>query len=353
MKCIYCNSNAANSDEHHFPACLGMDKIINYRMLKDKLCEECNIKIGKVEEQFCRCGPEAFFRVLLNIRGRAYHKKVNPFYRGSAGGHRITNITDHPTKDCTLYCELKPGEEDCHPARQIILKDKNGKYHSILITDCLQTPKDLEEVIKREGIKDPALDECWASEDEHEWIDRLTKLFKKRFEWDKESPSYVIGRKQFETRFRITSYYFRAIAKIAFHYFLLHFTQFSGNEDEFSGIKKFILEGGNVDDWVRQIKGTFLSDVVPGYAATDKYGHAIAVDKSRMVIFANIVFFFGPKGFPPFFYKTYIGKNPEKIIYPEHKGHQIVYFHEPDSNGFIGRMDPLKSIPQWLLIRDV
>ncbi len=56
-KCIYCNTNIADSEEHHFPRCLGMNKIINYKKLKNRICKDCNHKIGKIEEQFCRCSP--------------------------------------------------------------------------------------------------------------------------------------------------------------------------------------------------------------------------------------------------------------------------------------------------------
>ena len=60
-ECIYCNKLAADSEEHSFPAALGMDRIKGFVKLKGKLCKECNSRIGGIEEQFLRCSPEAFF----------------------------------------------------------------------------------------------------------------------------------------------------------------------------------------------------------------------------------------------------------------------------------------------------
>jgi hypothetical protein len=45
----------------------------------------------------------------------------------------------------------------------------------------------------------------------------------------------------------VTDRYFRAVAKIGFHYFLTQFQEHTGNEQMFSEIRQFILEGGGVD----------------------------------------------------------------------------------------------------------
>ncbi len=60
-KCIYCNKLDADSEEHPFPAALGMNKIKGFSKLRGKLCKGCNSRIGGIEEQFLRCSPEVFF----------------------------------------------------------------------------------------------------------------------------------------------------------------------------------------------------------------------------------------------------------------------------------------------------
>src|ERR1700691_4868319 len=82
MHCIYCHADDL-TEEHHLPACLGNFK--GYVSLFDRVCSKCNAICGQLDEQLCRSGGEAFFRVFLGITGRKTHAKVSPFYRGSSG----------------------------------------------------------------------------------------------------------------------------------------------------------------------------------------------------------------------------------------------------------------------------
>lgn len=130
------------SSEHYLPVCLG--RFRNLDPLRGKLCSECNSKIGLLEEQFCRCGPEAFFRILVGIKGRKHHGKHSPFYRGSAGGRPIVTRTKHPNRDCDIYCEIEEGSEKAFPVRQVIFEDQEGTLHPVLITDSMTRREDLE-----------------------------------------------------------------------------------------------------------------------------------------------------------------------------------------------------------------
>ena len=182
-ECIYCGKRDSISSEHYLPVCLG--RFRNLEPLQDKLCSKCNSKIGLLEEQFCRCGPEAFFRILFGIKGRSHHKKPSPFYRGSAGGKYIVTTTKHPTRDCDIYCEMEEGSENTFPARQVIFEDQEGKLHPILITDSMKTSDDLEKAIQKKGIVNGKPVECWtASPDEQGWIEELLGRFKTQFSWN-------------------------------------------------------------------------------------------------------------------------------------------------------------------------
>jgi hypothetical protein len=331
------------------PACLGMDYFYNFEKLYHKLCGGCNGKISVLEEQFCRCGPEAFFRIIKGIKGRKHHEKVNPFYRGSAGGQKIRLKSKHPFKDCDIFCEMKEGGENAYPARQIIFADQNGNYHSILITERIQEAKNLKKELEKQGIGESKPIEAWASHGEEEWINRLCEGFNVRFNWSETTQYEVTEKQEFIATFMVNDKYFRAIAKICFHYFLKYFRQFTGFEKEFNGIKNFIINGGNTDRWVRQIKGSFVSGLKSGVITTDKYCHLLGVNKEENKIIAMLQLFVGPKGVPPHYYEVSIGRNPERIIYPQSIGHQFVYFDEVDQDGFWGRIDPLHTISRNLL----
>lgn len=346
--CIYCDENKATSGEHYLPACLG--NFQNYEQLHNKLCSKCNGTIGLLDEQFCRCGPEAFFRIILGIKGRKHHKKVNPIYRGSAGGKRIVIEADHPKLDCKIFCEIEEGSENVFPARQIIVIDSNEIYHSILVTENIKDSDDLKKELNKRELLDSKVVECWASPEEQDWIEGLCEGLDFRINWSDEIPYQIVEKTRIAATFTVNDYYFRAIAKIAFHYFLKFFNQFSGNEKQFDGIKQFILSGGNSDNWVRQVKGSFIICLNPGFTTTDRYCHIIAVDKDEKNILARINFFIGPKGVPPHYYEVFIGRNPEKIIFPQGIGHQFVYYDELDKDGYCGRMDPLLSVRKSLML---
>jgi hypothetical protein len=52
--------------------------------------KSCNEKrLGVLDEQLARAGVEGFLRKFYGIKGHSEHDPVNPFYRGSAGGHRL------------------------------------------------------------------------------------------------------------------------------------------------------------------------------------------------------------------------------------------------------------------------
>src|SRR5580658_2337094 len=84
--CLYC-SQPALSLEHILPAAFG--EFAGAPLLRNRICKDCNNRLGLLDEQMSRCGPEAFIRRYYNVGGRSGHDQVNTFYRGSADGQRM------------------------------------------------------------------------------------------------------------------------------------------------------------------------------------------------------------------------------------------------------------------------
>jgi len=346
--CIYCHEQTKMSREHHLPECMG--KFKDYAFLLEKVCEKCNGKFSPLEEQFCRCGPEALFRIFLNIQGRRYHTKPSPFYRGSAGGKRIEIKAKHPDMISEIYWELKPNTLTSMPARQIIIQKSDGEIIPFIIHDNINSAEDIEAELGQAGIKEFQIIEFWCKQDEKELFNSLLSKFNYNPTFNKITPYQDKDDILHEATIVVTDRYFRAIAKIAFHYFLTYFSQFTGNEPNFNMIKNYIMEGGKGRNYVKEIRGTFIEDLIFG-GTTPTYNHFFSVEKDYHNIVAKLQFFVGPTISPQLYYEVFIGRNPEIIDYPQRIGHQFEYFDEPDAEGYEGRIVPMRPINKKLLPR--
>ena len=219
------------------PAALGEFKDVP--LLVNRICKGCNERrIGVLDEQFVRCGPVAVLRKKFGIHGRQHHDTVNSFYRGSAGGHPVRFLAWDDSFQCEVLIELIEGNEG-RQLSQMILKGQSGPRHHIPLTasttaDILRkkiADLHLTSPIELRLIYDPPT-EPWAEE-----------LFKALWP-DRELPQPTAGATGFKggiIEFKTTNRYFRAIAKIGFHYFLTQFPEYSGHEAIFDDIRDFII----------------------------------------------------------------------------------------------------------------
>lgn len=150
-RCIYCESDGPFKNlEHPLPRCLG--EFRDAPRLLDTICTDCNREIGRAEEQFCRAGPEAFFRAWFNVQGRSTHDQVNPFERGSAGAEAIDFVASHPESGLPILWEVNRGEQTIREVRQVVLIDDQGNVHQIRVRSWMTEPAHLRAEIDRLGI---------------------------------------------------------------------------------------------------------------------------------------------------------------------------------------------------------
>jgi hypothetical protein len=341
-KCIYCNERDADSEEHSFPAALGMDSIKGFATLKGKLCKGCNGEIGKIEEQFLRCSLEAFFRYLLKIEGRKNHDKINPYHRGSSGGKPIKAEINTPDSLDIFLCEPANDSGDFTYSYQITLKDSDGNFHRIIVPDSVNSSESLDKLLASKEMSKLEFHSAIIDPDRKHIIEGISNLKGKSINWD-DMPMEHHGKKELLITFEYTDKYFRAIAKIAFHYFLQYFEHYSGNEKEFEGIKAFIMQGGKVNEWVTIVPVSFIEDFKNRFISTNIYGHFVVAEDTGDRIFVKLGFFYGPTCLQDRHFEVQIGKAPGLIKKPKDIGHQILYFKEKDDDGYIGEMKELRK----------
>jgi hypothetical protein len=136
----------------------------------------------------------------------------------------------------------------------------------------------------------------------------------------------------------VTEAYFRAVAKIAFHYTLKVFPDLTGLENEFSQMKEFIWSGGNADRFVRQDHGQFVENFRRKHRPTH-WMHILSIERTYQSLVAHAQFFVGPQSLPlP--HTVSIGQNPSRIdSRPEQGAHQFVILDPTASSGFVGMME--------------
>lgn len=338
--CIYCGSEDITL-EHPLPRCLGNFK--GYVPLTDRVCRRCNEIFGQLDEQLCRSGGEAFFRKYLGVSGRSGHDDVNSFYRGSSRGGRLEMIgTNHDT-GAELDVELV-GPAEVRELRCVKLTAENDSVHTITITDGM-TKDEFRRRVSALGINFFKSAYISASSEEIPWVESLFEGFtmQKRTEWVQPTGPIMYG--PFTIKFNVTNRYFRAIAKIGFHYFLTKFPRFRGDEPIFAEIRNFIMNECPLDEIGRFVtygREHFVHQLRDGFRLK-VWGHLLAVESNYAGFRAHVQLFAGPqnRSVP---YTIQIGKNPSRIHFSEANGDFFAYYPEERRDEYDGEVAELSAV---------
>lgn len=333
MPCIYCPA-PADSLEH--PLSAGFGEFNGAPLLKDRICIKCNNRLGLLDEQFSRCGPEAFWRRFYGVRGRAAHESVNVFERGSAGGQRL----DLRVKDDALGIEVALEIENGTPRqmRHIVFVEKFGKTHHLPIREG-SSPEQLRTAFKELGVVQPCEDvRVFYSPEEKDWVERLIKET-----W----PSVTFGEGNLgSTTYRgavgtvvLTDRYFRAVAKIGFHYFLTQFPEYTGHEPMFSEIRQFILEGGGgvdrANDFIGKREHALLKEMLtPGARPNGWRAHVLCAEIKPGECLAYVQMFVS-EDWPAPIYAVRLARDPA-IVNCRAAGHVYMYHGDEREGNFSG-----------------
>jgi hypothetical protein len=165
------------SAEHYLPAALG--KFRGYRPLGDRVCRECNKKIGDaVETEFLRTGAIVFFRWLLGVSGRDGEPR-SPFYRWAAGIPPIHMMGRAPGFEYDLLFEVERGTENVYPLRQVVFEHPLlARPRAVPTHDRMrENPEYLIKLLQEWGLVSGETIRIFAAPDEIPWVsDLLRKL---------------------------------------------------------------------------------------------------------------------------------------------------------------------------------
>ena len=145
------------------------------------------------------------------------------------------------------------------------------------------------------------------------------------------------------TAFTFHGDYYRAIAKIGFHYYLLNSRRgVRGDEPEFAAIRRFIKEGGDRGPFFSKPAAHFLlpfGEVPGGHAILPQsWAHVLAADDSYGDAVAMVSLFMGPERLAPT-YHINIGRLESPLILPGNCcTHAYLYDAEPSNGKYAGRV---------------
>jgi hypothetical protein len=335
--CIYCGATDV-SVEHPLPRALG--KFKDYVPLTDRVCKRCNGICGQLDEQLCRCGSEAFFRKYLDISGRSGHDDVNSFYRGSSRGGRLEMVgVNHETGE-EKELELV-GPNSVRELRCVKLVAEDDSVRIITVPDGM-TREEFQKKVIATGIKFFKHAFISAPTEDIPWVESLFAGFtmKGKVEWVQPTGPTIYG--PLTIKFTVNDRYFRAIAKIGFHYLLTKFPRLRGDEACFTDIRNFIMNGCPIDEigrFVTQSREQFAYQLRAGDRLS-VWGHLIGVDATYLGFRAKVQLFAGPENRSTVF-TVQIGKNPSPIHYSEAYGDFFAYYPPEERREFDGEVSEL------------
>lgn len=289
--CLYCDQ-VPRSEEHPLPAALG--EFREGPTLLNRICKHCNERrIGVLDEQLIRCGPIAVLRKRFDIQGRKHHEKVNSFYRGSAGGQPVKFMAWDDAMQCELLIELTGGNQG-RQLTQLILRGASGPHHYIPLMDST-SPHALRQQIAVLKLDAPLEVRLVYDPPTEQWAADLFKAL-----WpNEELPKTTRGATGFKggvVQFETTNRYYRAIAKIGFHYFLTQFPKFTGHEAMFDDVRHFIIDDTKEfrPDRINRFIGVHQYPITP--PSSGFIGHLLYAEVDRGQCLAHFEPFVTPSG---------------------------------------------------------
>lgn len=343
MPCVYttpgglCDGKAPLSkNEHYLPRALG--SFMNNEPLVDRICDSCQKVCRDLEDVFAHNSSEAFFREMVGRVGRKKHKAKNIFYEPTHGIPPLAVLGKHPGHDFEILWELvpdpaNPGSRTCAPLSQLVFISKGGgNVLRLPFRLGKWTPERVRKIAKSQGVTGEQIVAIANSEEEFAQMKTLTDALAPEGK-ERDVAPLVAGIEMVgEMKAPISEPYLRAVAKVAFHYFLKYFPSFTGLEPELDEVKRYIYEGKANRKIVQPVDEPFLRDLQQKGARLNKWCHLLSAESKESGIEARMQFFAGPE-VNPIVWSVVLTEKPSKHV--QATGHVFVYFDEP-KDGYHG-----------------
>jgi hypothetical protein len=332
VRCIYCPSvfdPMQGEGDHVLPRGFGdFENAILFR----GVCRACNNKLSQLEEELLRTAPEAVYR---RMAGAGRNRRGQPVrWQGASGVPPPQFEIAHSDHGELVDADPQvPGQST--PVNQLVVFRNDGQSFTIRLFPGMNANA-LQRKLEQQGIAAGDVSHAyWHVDEEH--ADIFTSTIKEVFpdSHHDEYPPTPAGSNQVPVRIacRFTGKYYRAIAKVAFHYFLSQSRcGFTGHEDYFAPVRKFMMEGGDHKPFFESQKLTIPLPIgrVPGGGAmlSARWMHMLCCSESPATVVVAVYTIFGPKRLPSPHNVTLLHR-PSSLYLPQHKYAHGYFYGNP------------------------
>lgn len=346
--CIYCGATvdfSKGEGDHVIPAALGLFRgFPQFRAI----CRSCNNSIGRLEEQILRCGPEAVLRRAAHATSPRSRGRSSIAWAGSDGAPAPKFTAD--LNGTPLLVHPHPNDVNTVTSpEQMVVEMQDGTSEHVRLNPQM-TAAVLRAKLMRYPHRRRILLHC---EEAHfsTYTALMRDIFPRSTMHDGVRMEVGFHKRKGSIRTIVTTPYFRALAKIAFHYYLITNQRgLVGTEPAFEPLRRFITEDGSVDAFftrpMDRVELPFRDVPTGGCYSPNHWLHCIFANErdGRMVV--GVALFAGPGCVPNTHYVTLRPERSTILTARDLWGHAFVY--SGDDGKHCGHCDPM---PNGFLLR--
>ena len=230
--------------------------------------------------------------------------------------------------------------------RELIFVESSGKTHHLPIREHT-TAERLLQAFKDLGVVKPFETRLSCDPEERTWVEPLLRQAWPAAEFGEGTP----GSKIFEGavgKVELNARYFRAFAKVGFHYFLTQFTNYTGHEPLFSRLRQFIsdedFEGPitRINEFIGVRQHPLLGEMLNPNARPDGWrAHLVCAEVMPGSCLAHVQMFL-TEDWPAPTYTVRLAADPA-VVGTSAVGHIYRYYQDGLRGRFSGGVESLRT----------
>jgi hypothetical protein len=281
-------------------------------------CNACNNSFGIHEQILAQATPLGFLRAIVKpVQTRRHSSRRQRGAKGSKPPRFIAYADDHGE----LVVPQIDDPRNVEPIDRLTIQADDGTEHYLRLFRGMSTER-LRSDIERTRCNNIKHIFCSCEPDNVEFYKQLLRKLYPNHQWE-DRPDTEVGARMVRgrTEFIFSTDAFRALAKIAFHYYLVHNRRgYRGDEPEFHAIRQYIRNGiGNHELFFDLPGPTFavpFGETIPGRGTTPgNWSHILSAHEVDENIVVNLRLFAGP-GFEGEVHQITLGKIQSRIVLP-------------------------------------